>query len=53
MTHSRNDLRFTLFFPLADFGIDLVPELRFDLTRISGEESQEPLCPAVDHVDFM
>ncbi len=52
-TYPRYDLCLALFPPLTHFGINLLADFRLDLSGVSGEESQEALCAAVDDVDFM
>lgn len=48
-----HDLGLTLLAPLADFGVDLVADLAADLAGVAGEEGQEALRAAVDHVDLV
>lgn len=48
-----NDLRLAFFPPLTHFGIDLLSDFRLDFSGVSGEQSQEALCAAVDDVDLM
>ena len=52
-THSWDDLRLSFLSPLGHLRIDLVAELRLDLTRVPGEQSKETLCPAIDDIDLM
>ena len=52
-THSWDDLRLSFLSPLGHLRIDLVAELRLDLTRVPGEQSKETLCPAVDDIDLV
>jgi hypothetical protein len=52
-TYPRDDLRLALLAPLDDLGVDLVPQLGLDLARVAGEEREEALRPAVDHVDLV
>ena len=49
-THPWDDLRLSFFSPLSYLGVDLVAELRLYFTRVTSEESEEPLCPAVDNI---
>jgi hypothetical protein len=51
--HTRNDFGFAFFFPLADFGVDLVTDFTSDFARVTGEEGEETLGSGVYYVDFM
>ena len=51
--HPGGNLRLPLLPPLRDLGVDLVPHLGLDLSRVSAEQGQEALGPAVDDVDLV
>ena len=51
--HTRSDLRLTLLPPLRDFGVDLVPHFRLDLSRVPTEQGEEALGPAINDVDLV
>lgn len=53
ITHSRYNFCLSLFPPFCNLGIDLLSDLRLDLSGVSREESQEALGSAVDDIDLM
>jgi len=50
---ARHDLGLALLPPLGHLLVDLVPHLLLDLSRVAGEEGQEPLRPGIDDVNFV
>jgi len=51
--HAWYYLSSSLFSPFSDLLIDLLSHLLLYFTDVSCEESEEPLGPAVDNIDFM
>mmetsp|Transcript_15709 Transcript_15709/g.33590 ORF Transcript_15709/g.33590 Transcript_15709/m.33590 type:complete len:340 (-) Transcript_15709:1208-2227(-) len=51
--HARHDLRLALLAPLSHLLVNLLADLRLDLSRVAGEEREEALLPRVDHVDLV
>jgi hypothetical protein len=52
-TYTWDDLRLPLFLPLADLGVDLLPQFSLDLASISGKKSHKTLRSAIDNINFM
>lgn len=52
-TYPGDDLCLSFFPPLTHFGINLLADFRFDLSGVSGEQSQEALSSTVDDVDLV
>lgn len=52
-THPWYNLRLPFFSPLCYLRVNLVSELRLDLSGIPSEEREEALRPAVDDVDLV
>lgn len=52
-TYTRNDRRLAFLPPLADFSVDLIPQLRLDLSRIAREQREEALGPRVDDINLV
>ena len=51
--HASDYFGLAFFSPLGHFRVDLVAEFGLNLPRVSCEESEEALCPAIDNVYLM
>ena len=51
--HAGYDFGFSFFFPLADFGVDLIADFGANFARVAGEEGEEALGAGVDDVDLV
>ena len=49
----RYDLRFPFFSPLCYLRVYLIAQFWLNFPSVTGKEREEPLCTAVDNVDFM
>lgn len=48
--YTRNDLGLALLAPFRHFGVDLIPYLWLDFTRVASEQSRETLRSTVDNI---
>mmetsp|Transcript_97037 Transcript_97037/g.274490 ORF Transcript_97037/g.274490 Transcript_97037/m.274490 type:complete len:428 (-) Transcript_97037:7-1290(-) len=51
--HPGHNVCLALLAPFRDLCIDLLPDLPLNLASVTGEECEEALLPAVDHIDLM